>query len=133
MSKPAELNEALIRELPDRGPVVMVNFLRFHSQSADGDGTGWDAYVRYSVNTAPLIKACGGAIHWSGRPEGIAFGDPSREPWDYIVLVRYPSRAAFLEMVTSEDYARGNVHRERGVADHLIIASSESYSRFKPA
>jgi len=130
MSLPVHVNEALVRDLPDNGPVVMVNFLRFRDQSADGDGTGWDAYLRYSANTAPLIKALGGAILWSGKPEGVAIGPPSTVLWDYIVLVRYPSRAAFLDMVTSADYARGNLHRENAVADHLILASTETFSRF---
>jgi hypothetical protein len=33
-------------------------------------------------------------------------------------------------MVTSPDYARGDVHRENGVEDHLILASTETYSKF---
>ncbi len=130
MSLPEPLNEEIVRGLPDHGPVVMINFLRFHERSADNDGTGWDAYLRYSANTVPLIKALGGAVLWSGKPEGIAFGPPSTALWDYVVLVRYPSRAAFLDMVTSADYARGNVHRDNGVADHVIMASTETFSRF---
>lgn len=133
MPAPTELNEDIVRGLPDNGPVVMINYLRFHERSADGDGTGWDAYVRYSANTVPMIRALGGSILWSGNPEGVAFGPPSTELWDYMVLVRYPSRAAFLEMVTSADYARGNVHRENGVKDHLIVASTETFSRFPAA
>ena len=30
----------------------------------------------------------------------------------------YPSRAAFLDMVTSEDYAKASVHREAGAEEH---------------
>jgi len=36
---PKELNEDFIRSLPDNGPVVMVNLLRFKGESADGDGS----------------------------------------------------------------------------------------------
>jgi uncharacterized protein (DUF1330 family) len=133
MTLPTPLNEDLVRGLPDNGPVVMVNFLRFRERSADGDGTGWDAYVRYSANTVPMIKALGGAILWSGEPEGVAFGPPTTTLWDYIVLVRYPSRAAFLDMVTSPAYARGNIHRENGVEEHVILASTETFSRFPAA
>ncbi len=133
MAGPNPLNEALVRDLPDTGPVVMINLLRFREKSADGHGTGWDAYVRYSENTVPMIKALGGNILWSGNPEGVAFGPPSTELWDYVVLVRYPSRAAFLDMVLSDDYARGNVHRDNGVADHVIFASTETFSRFRIA
>jgi len=129
---PKELNEALIRELPDTGPVVMVNLVRFHQTARDGDGSGWDAYVRYSRLFMPLLKACGGTILWSGNAEGLAYGALAGPGWDYIVLVQYPSRAAFLATVTSPDYERANVHRENGVADHVIIATTETFSKLKP-
>ena len=125
---PQELNEALVRSLPDTGPVVMVNLVRYRPRSLDGDGSGEDAYLRYSRMTMPLIKARGGTALWAGTVEGAAFGDAGTK-WDYAVMVRYPSRAAFLDMVTSPEYAAANVHREAGVAEHLILAASETYSK----
>ena len=130
MSAPKHLNETLVQSLPDTGPVVMVNLVRFRDRSTDGNGSGWDAYVRYSEQTVPLIKARGGTILWGGKPEGVAFGAPSGSDWDYVVLVRYPSRAAFLDMMTSADYARANAQRENGVEDHVILATRETYSKF---
>jgi hypothetical protein len=50
-----------------------------------------------------------------------------------MVLVRYPSRKAFLGMVTSPEYARANVHGENAVDDHVILAAVETYSKFPPA
>jgi uncharacterized protein (DUF1330 family) len=125
-----ELNEALVQALPDGGPVVMVNLVRFLETARDGEGSGWDAYLRYSRLFMPLLKACGGAILWSGDAEGLAYGALDGPLWDYVVLVQYPSRAAFLRTVTSADYERANVHRENAVADHVIIAASETYSKF---
>ena len=132
ITKPKELNEAFVRGLPDAGPVTMINLLKFREQASDGSGTGWDAYVRYSENTSPLIKQRGATILWAGKVEGAAFGDAGTG-WDYAVLVQYPSRAAFLDMVTSADYARGNPHREAGVENHLILASGETYSKLAQA
>jgi len=131
-SQPKELNEDLVGALPDPGPVVMVNLVRFLETARDGDGSGWDAYVRYSRLFMPLLKACGGTILWSGDAEGLAFGALDGTDWDYVVLVQYPSRAAFLKTVTSADYERANVHRENGVADHVIISTTETYSKFRP-
>jgi hypothetical protein len=31
--------------------------MRFHDRSLDGHGSGWDAYLRYSALTVPMIKA----------------------------------------------------------------------------
>ncbi len=130
MSKPDVLNEDFVQSLPDAGPVVMVNLVRFRAASADGDGSGWDAYLRYSRLTAPLIKARGGTVLWAGNVEGAAFGDAGKT-WDYAVLVMYPSRAAFLDMVTSDDYAKANVHREAGAEEHLILATNQTYSKLR--
>ena len=129
---PQELNEDLILGLPDEGPVVMVNLVRFKDRSSDGVGSGWDAYTRYSKAISPLMREVGAKILWSGQIEGVAYGDRNGRYWDFVVLVRYPSRKAFLNMVTSPAYAEGNVHRENGVADHVILAAGESFSRFVP-
>jgi len=126
---PKELNESLIRSLPDAGPVVMVNLVKFRDASLDGQGSGWEAYVRYSRAFMPLLKACGGAILWSGEAEGLAYGSLDGGGWDYVVLVRYPSRAAFLETVTSPQYERANLDRENGVVDHVIISTRQTFSR----
>jgi uncharacterized protein (DUF1330 family) len=131
-SRPKELNEAFVRGLPDAGAVVMINLVRFKPISDDGQGSGWEAYLRYSQSVAPLIKAVGGTVLWAGDVEGAAYGDLGGGGWHYAVLVRYPSRAAFLDMVTSHAYAAANVHREHGVEDHLILASRETYSKVPP-
>lgn len=122
------LNDAALRALPDDAPVVMLNLMRFREHSLDGKGSGWDAYLRYSALTIKLIKAQGGTIIWTGDAETVALGEPDRLRWDYVALVRYPSRAAFLAMMTSPEYAAANVERENGCSDHAIVATRQTYS-----
>jgi uncharacterized protein (DUF1330 family) len=129
-AKPHDLNEDIVRGLPDAGPVVMVNLVRFRAASADGDGSGWDAYLRYSQGFAALMKAAGATVLWAGKVEAAALGDLAGRPWDYVVLVRYPSRQVFLDVLTSPEYAAANRHRENGVEDHLILSAAETYSKF---
>jgi uncharacterized protein (DUF1330 family) len=126
----ADLNADSLRALPDDGPVTMLNLMRFRETSLDGKGSGWDAYLRYSALAIKLIKAQGGTIIWTGDAEAVALGAPDRHRWDYVALVRYPSRAAFLAMMESADYALANVERENGCADHAIIAVRETYRKF---
>jgi uncharacterized protein (DUF1330 family) len=64
--------------------------------------------------------------------EGAALGDVGGRPWDYVVLVRYPSRRVFLDVLTSPEYALANRHRENGVDDHVILSAAETYSKFPP-
>jgi len=111
---------------------VMVNLMRFHERSLDGDGSGWDAYLRYSAHTVPMIKARGGTLLWTGDAKAVALGQQAGNQWDYVALVYYPSVAAFIDMMTSPDYENlSDPHRRNGCAEHLIIATSEAYSKFK--
>ena len=123
------LNLEVLAALPDDTPVTMLNLMRFRAHSLDGNGSGWDAYLRYSVLAIKTIKAVGGTIVWTGVAEAVALGVASENRWDYAALVRYPSRAAFAAMMISPDYARANVERENGCIAHTILAIRETYNR----
>jgi len=125
------LNINGLKELAHQGPVVMVNLMRFRERSLDGDGSGWDAYLRYSALTVPMIKARGGTLLWTGDAKAVALGEQDGNRWDYLALVYYPT-ADFIEMMTSADYEnRCDPHRRNGCAEHVIIATAEAYSKFK--
>ena len=126
------LNIQGLEGLDRHAPVVMLNLMRFHARSRDGDGSGWDAYLRYSALTVPMIKARGGTLLWTGNAETVALGEPAGQRWDYLALVSYPSVAAFVDMMTSADYeTRCDPHRRNGCEEHVIIATREAYSKFK--
>jgi uncharacterized protein (DUF1330 family) len=115
-----------------KGPIVMVNLMRFHDRSLDGDGSGWDAYLRYSALTVPMIKARGGTLLWTGNAKAVALGPQDGNQWDYVALVYYPDVAAFIDMMTSADYENlSDPHRRNGCAKHVIIATAEAYSKFR--
>jgi len=126
------LNIKGLEALDAHAPVVMLNLMRFHARSCDGNGSGWDAYLRYSAITVPMIKARGGTLLWTGEAKAVALGAHDGNDWDFVALVFYPSVAAFLNMMTSEAYERdADPHRLDGCAEHVIIATSEAYSKFK--
>ena len=126
------LNVEALSALPDEAPVVMLNLMRFREKSLDGHGSGWDAYLPYSALAIKLIKARGGTITWTGTAEAVALGVAADNRWDYVALVRYPSRAAFIDMMTSRKYAQANVERENGCTAHTIIAIRETYNKLAP-
>jgi len=126
------LNVKGLQELDPLAPVVMVNLMRFRERSLDGCGSGWDAYLRYSALTVPMIKARGGTLLWTGDVKAVALGLEAGNTWDYLALVYYPDVAAFIDMMTSADYeTRCDPHRTNGCAEHVIIATTEAYSKFK--
>jgi uncharacterized protein (DUF1330 family) len=126
------LNIEGLAKLAPQEPVVMVNLMRFRERSLDGDGSGWEAYLRYSALTVPMIKARGGTLLWTGNASTVALGNPDGNQWDYLALVHYPTVSAFIDMMTSADYETlCDPHRRNGCAEHVIIATKEAYSKFK--
>ncbi len=123
-----DLHVDTITALPQDEPVVMLNLMKFRGESLDGDGSGWDAYVRYSKMANKLIRERSGRIVWAGEVNGATLGPEIHGQWDYTALVSYPTPAAFLDMMQSDDYQLANVHRDNGCEAHLIMAVSETFN-----
>src|ERR1700678_848282 len=83
------LNIEGLEALRHQGPIVMVNLMRFFERSRDGDGSGWDAYLRYSALTVPMIKARGGTLLWTGDAKAVALGPREAGIWVYQALGYY--------------------------------------------
>jgi uncharacterized protein (DUF1330 family) len=101
---------------PDEGPVVMLNLLKFKPG-------GMEAYLRYGDTARAMIEERGGRLLWTGRAEQILIGDPAAD-WDVVALVEYPSRAAFIEMVSSPAYLEAHAEREAGLERTVVVACS---------
>jgi uncharacterized protein (DUF1330 family) len=121
--------EDFARGAPDAAPVVMLNLLRFratadYGAASDVRVSGRKAYARYSRGVAPLLWEVGGAVLWLGRARAAVIA-PEGEAWDEVLLVSYPSRAAFVRMVHSEAYQRLMEHRTAALADSRLIELRE--------
>jgi uncharacterized protein (DUF1330 family) len=101
---------------PDEGAVVMLNLLKFKEGGAD-------TYLRYGDAAIGMVEDRGGRVLWSGRAEQVLIGDPAAD-WDVVVLVEYPSRAAFVEMVSSPEYLEAHADREAGLERTIVVACS---------
>jgi len=80
----------------DDGPVVMLNLL---AMKPDG---GMAKYMEYGEAVAPILAGVGGKPIFTGAGAAALIG--SDQEWDLVLLVQYPSRAAFLEMIGSPEY-----------------------------
>lgn len=117
-------NESQIRELVariDDGPVVMINLLKFRKRATDQECSGAEAYGRYAAVVAGMIEDLGGRTLWRGRADQILIGD-AQDDWDMAVLVEYPTRRAFLEMVNQPEYLDANEGRRAGLERTSLIA-----------
>jgi uncharacterized protein (DUF1330 family) len=106
------------------GEVVMINLLHFRpSDGASGSG-GEDAYRQYGNAAVKMVEDRGGRIVWMGRPEHVLIGDSEHDRWDLAVLVSYPSREAFIDMVTTAEYQDAHRDREQGL-DRTVLLGCE--------
>ena len=119
--------DAFAQQSVSSKPIVMLNLLRFRELAdyagADVDPgpiSGRAAYERYGRAVVKLLWRTGGRLLWAGsvRTNLIA---PSYEQWDQALLVYYPSRAAFVRMVTSEEYPKVVVHRTAALEDSRLL------------
>ena len=117
-------NESQIRELVNRiddGPVVMINLLKFRERAMGEPLSGAEAYGRYATAVGAMIHDLGGRILWRGRADQVLIGD-SDQRWDMAVLVEYPTRRAFLEMINLPEYQNVHLDRDSGLERTSLIA-----------
>ena len=101
---------------PDEGPVVMLNLLKFKPRGGQGE------YNKYGDSVSKMVEERGGKILWMGKVDQTLIGDIDANDWDAIALVQYPSRTAFIEMATSEEYDKAHEHRESGLERTVLLA-----------
>ena len=98
------------------GPVVMLNLLRF----AEG---GRATYESYGREIQPFLSAVGGTVIYAGDCS-TALVAPDGHSWDAILLVQYPSRSAFLEMVANPDYQQITHLRTEALSEAVLQATA---------
>jgi uncharacterized protein (DUF1330 family) len=86
---------AVFASRASEGPVYMLNLLEF---LPDG---GAERYAEYGTAVAPMLEKAGGRPVFAGRPAEHLIGEGS---WDMVLVVSYPTRQAFIDMVSSPDY-----------------------------
>jgi uncharacterized protein (DUF1330 family) len=94
------------------GPVVMLNLLRF------GPG-GQELYARYSREAAPFLERYGGTVVYAGDGRSPLVAEPGQS-WDAVLVVRYPSAQAFLDMVADPGYQETTTWRSRALEEAVL-------------
>jgi uncharacterized protein (DUF1330 family) len=114
--RPEQLTALLAR--PADAPVVMVNLLQFRRPG------GVERYLQYGRAVAPHLERVGAKVRYAGAGPSVVIGDGEHPWWDAIIIVEYPSPAAFLDMVSAEDYRQVHGHREEALVRGDLIATS---------
>ncbi|EME66680.1 hypothetical protein G352_03736 [Rhodococcus ruber BKS 20-38] len=98
------------------GPVVMLNLLRF------GAG-GRELYARYAdALHETFLPRYGGEVLYAGDGSTALVAENGQD-WDAVLLVRYPSRRAFSEMVADPEYQRVTTWRTDALQEAVLQAT----------
>ncbi|HTX56702.1 MAG TPA: DUF1330 domain-containing protein [Candidatus Acidoferrales bacterium] len=98
---------------PDSGPVVMLNLLAFREG-------GREHYRSYMAAAKRALEEVGGRVVLMGKAAQPFIGPPD-ERWDEVLVVRYPSRAAFLTMLSLDYYRDALAHRRNALSRTRLI------------
>lgn len=111
----ADLKQFLAED--DGAPVVMLNLLRYRP---DGGRERYQEYVEHFRRTAAPY---GAEVLYLGDGSTALVAEPGQE-WDSVLLVRYPNRRAFTEMVRDPAYAAGTHLRTEALVEAVLQATS---------
>jgi uncharacterized protein (DUF1330 family) len=103
---------------PADRPVVMVNLLKFKTPG------GLESYLQYGREVAPHLQRVGATLRYAGATPTVVIGDGERPWWDAILVVEYPTPQAFIDMVTTPEYAKVHENRAAGLERGDLIATS---------
>jgi uncharacterized protein (DUF1330 family) len=116
--EPTQEQMAALAARPADAPVVMINLLKFRP-----DG-GRESYARYAQEVVPHLERVGGMVRYAGSAPTQVIGEGEKPWWDAILVVEYPSPAAFIDMVTDEEYLKIHEFRAAALERGDLIATS---------
>jgi uncharacterized protein (DUF1330 family) len=116
--EPAAQQLERLAQIPEDQPVAMINLLQFNQPD------GVEHYERYAREVQPHLERVGATAIYAGTSEALVIGEGFRPWWDAVLVVRYPTRQAFMDMVTGEGYADVHEHRSAALERAELIATS---------
>jgi uncharacterized protein (DUF1330 family) len=101
------------------GPVVMLNLLRF---KPDG---GRERYLEYVEHFNRTAKPYGASTVYLGDGLTPVVAEEG-QAWDAVLLVQYPNRQAFADMVRDPEYQKGT-HLRTEALDEAVLQATKAW------
>lgn len=98
------------------GPVVMLNLLRFKPES------GRKSYAKYVEHFRRTASGFGAELIYEGDGSTALVAEDG-QAWDAVLIVKYPSRQAFSDMVRDPDYSAGTHLRTEALTEAVLQAT----------
>lgn len=129
MPTPAQLEKLM--SLPPDSPVAALNLFHFNAQAQYQPGdpefgstaagvSGREAYASYSAAAGPFVVACGGRLVFSTPVDQVMIG-PEQPAWDLAAIMYFPTRRAFVDMLSNAEFQLASRHRKAALANHAML------------
>jgi hypothetical protein len=120
-------------EADDGGPVYMLNLMRYYEtlhplpNAPPFAGSPRDANMLYEDRAMPLLFRKGGYALYAGQVQGkniLGFGS-GLDDWSRVLVVRYPSRRTFFDLLTDPAYGPIEPYKLMALQVVLVPTSAE--------
>lgn len=116
------------RDDPHPGPIAQVNLLKYrvraeyaeHDPEFGSDEPGSVAYRRYADAFAAAAESVGATCLLVGDVERYFIGNGD---WDGVLVMHFPNRAAFIEMLNHPEYRSMSRHRDAGLLCQELLTT----------
>ena len=124
---PSEKQAKLLGETGPKGPVFMINLVKFKEKAIyedrrDTNLTGKEAYRLYGQDVVKMLSKFNAEVVFGTHITELMIGNVE-ELWDEMSVVKYASRQDLNNMTTSPEWNEINIHRLAGIEGQLNIES----------
>lgn len=128
---PHEDQLAKLMSLPTETPLAVLNLFEFNEVASYQPGdpefgtsaaeiSGQEAFGRYSEVASKFMANLGGRIVMSAPAEQVLIG-PQNTNWHVAAIMYFPSRGAFVNMLSDLDFQQASRHRKAALKNHYMI------------
>jgi uncharacterized protein (DUF1330 family) len=129
--EPSENQLAKLISLSIETPLAVLNLFEFNTmanyQSGDpeyatsaSEISGQEAFNLYGDVAGKTIEDLGGRVVMQAATEQILIGNEAAN-WHAAAIMYFPSRGAFLQMMSDANFQRASRHRKAALKNHYMI------------
>ena len=130
-STPTEEQIATLQSLPMDTPIAALNLFKLNERAQyrpedpefgtpDADVSGREAFDRYLAKAGAMLQNLGGRTVFASSIEQVMMG-PDALDFDLAAVMYFPTRSAFVAMMSDPDFQSSARHRYAGLAKHNMM------------
>ena len=128
---PSEAHLAKLKSLPEDEPVAALNLFHFNERAryqpedpefgtAEADISCQEAFTKYGAIAGKIITDIGGRLVFSTPVVQMMIG-PDDAAWEQAAIMFFPTRRAFMQMLSDPEFKSASRHRKAALANHRMI------------